>query len=200
MALVTAPEALELRDFLARIQAGDECAAAELLRVYEPEVRLVVRRQLPRLLRSRFDSLDFLQSVWASFFRQVRDGRALFDDARHLIAFLAAVARNKVVDEFRRSSTQKYAMHRELPLSDRAAAGVDPPALLADPRDLAEMRDEFARLRTLVPASRRGIFDLKAQGLSNREIGERLGLSERTVERVFEDLRRRASFLDPEPD
>ena len=45
----------DIPGFLARIQAGDEAAARELLARYEAEVRLVVRRQLPRLLRSRFD-------------------------------------------------------------------------------------------------------------------------------------------------
>ena len=43
----------ELVEFLKRIQAGDEGAARELLQRFEAEVRLVVRRQLPRLLRSR---------------------------------------------------------------------------------------------------------------------------------------------------
>src|SRR4051794_15485658 len=80
----------DVHGFLARIQAGDEEAARELLARYEAEVRLVVRRQLPRLLRSRFDSLDFLQSVWGSFFHRVRTtGPAEFEDSRHLVAFLA---------------------------------------------------------------------------------------------------------------
>src|SRR5689334_7486292 len=52
---------VNIAGFLTRIQSGDEGAARELLARYEAEVRLVVRRQLPRLLRSRFDSLDFLQ-------------------------------------------------------------------------------------------------------------------------------------------
>ena len=48
----------------ARIKNGRRGGRArELLARYESKVRLVVRRQLPRLLRSRFDSLDFLQSV-----------------------------------------------------------------------------------------------------------------------------------------
>src|SRR6516165_2079219 len=79
----------ELRAFLDRIRAGDELAARELLARYEAQVRLVVRRQLPRLLRSRFDSLDFLQSVWGSFFHRVRTTPTEFDDGRHLVAFLA---------------------------------------------------------------------------------------------------------------
>src|SRR5436305_10342591 len=94
-------------ELLARIKAGDEGAARELLSRYEPAVRLVVRRQLPRLLRSRFDSLDFLQSVWGSFFRQVRSGPTDFEDERNLIAFLAWAARNKVIDEYRHAASQK---------------------------------------------------------------------------------------------
>src|SRR6185436_3844449 len=99
--------------FLLRIQAGDENAARELLQRYEPEVRLVVRRQLPRLLRSRFDSLDFLQSVWGSFFQRMRTAPTEFDDSRHLVAFLARAAKNKVIDEYRRAASQKHDMHRE---------------------------------------------------------------------------------------
>src|SRR4051812_35813356 len=98
----------ELRGFLARIRAGDEDAARELLGRYEAKVRLVVRRQLPRLLRSRFDSQDFLQSVWGSFFRRMRAGQAELDAPEKLIAFLARAARNKVIDEYRRASSQKH--------------------------------------------------------------------------------------------
>ena len=109
-------EESDLPGFLLRIQAGDESAARELLQRYEPEVRLVVRRQLPRLLRSRFDSLDFLQSVWGSFFRRMRDAPTEFEDSRHLVAFLARAAKNKVIDEYRRAASLKQDMHREEPL------------------------------------------------------------------------------------
>jgi RNA polymerase sigma-70 factor (ECF subfamily) len=186
------PESDEIRAFLARIQAGDEDAARELLLRYEAEVRLVVRRQLPRLLRSRFDSLDFLQSVWGSFFRRVKEGGpSEFEDSRHLVAFLARAAKNKVIDEYRRAASQKQDMHREEPLW---ADGVRPREL-ADggetPSQVAEAREAFGRLRELMPADRLQVLELKAEGLSSREIGERLGVSERTVQRAIEDLRRR---------
>jgi RNA polymerase sigma factor (sigma-70 family) len=181
----------EIAGFLKRIQAGDEAAARELLTRYESEVRLVVRRQLPRLLRSRFDSLDFLQSVWGSFFRKVRSGPAEFEDSRHLVAFLARAAKNKVIDEYRRAGSRKQDMRREEPLwVDGRAKEV--PAEIDSPSELAQAREVFGRLRALVPEDRRTIVELKAEGLSSRDIGERLGISERTVQRVLEDLRRRA--------
>jgi len=188
--------ASELRSFLARIRAGDEQAARELLARYEPQVRLVVRRQLPKLLRSRFDSLDFLQSVWASFFRRLRAGPEQFDDPRYLVAFLARVAKNKVVDQYRRAASRKQDMHREEPLS---AGGTPPRELIADQdtaSELAEANETFRRLRDLLPADRREILTLKAEGLSSREIGDRLGLSERTVRRALEDLKRRVEARD----
>jgi RNA polymerase sigma-70 factor (ECF subfamily) len=181
----------DLPEFLQRIQSGDDSAARELLQRYEPEVRLVVRRQLPRLLRSRFDSLDFLQSVWGSFFRRMRDTPTEFEDSRHLVAFLARAAKNKVIDEYRRAASLKQDMHREEPLwadGRRPREVADP---IDSPSELAQAREVFGRLRESLPEERRMILELKAEGLSSRDIGEQLGISERTVQRVLEDLRRR---------
>ena len=182
----------DIQGFLARIQAGDEEAARELLTRYEAEVRLVVRRQLPRLLRSRFDSLDFLQSVWGSFFQRIRTGPNEFEDSRHLVAFLARAAKNKVIDEYRRAASQKHDMHREEPIWTEGHRPRELAADLDTPSELAQAREEMGRLRELLPEDRRNILELKAEGLSSREIGEQLGVSERTVQRVIEDLRRRA--------
>ena len=179
----------EIGVFIARIRAGDEEAATELLRRYEAKVRLVVRRQLPRLLRSKFDSLDFLQSVWGSFFHRVRTGPTDIEDEPNLVAFLAWAARNRVFDEYRRASSQKHDVRREEPLwagSDRTVELVAP---LETPSEVAQAHETFERLQDLVPEDRRQVLALKAEGYSCREIGERLGLSERTVQRVIETLR-----------
>ena len=79
----------DIRELLARIKNGDEEASRELLSRYESKVRLVVRRQLPRLLRSRFDSIDFLQSVWGSFFHRIQTESNDLNEEENLIAFLA---------------------------------------------------------------------------------------------------------------
>ncbi|HEX8199910.1 MAG TPA: sigma-70 family RNA polymerase sigma factor [Isosphaeraceae bacterium] len=184
----------DLRAFLARVRAGDEEAARELLTRYEAQVRLVVRRQLPRILRSRFDSLDFLQSVWRSFFRRMRAEPEDFEAPQHLVAFLARAARNKVIDEYRRACSRKQDKHLEEPLWAEGSRPRDLIAEVDSPSELAEAREAFGRLRDLVPEGRREILELKLQGLTGPEIGARLGLSERTVRRVLEDLRRRAGL------
>jgi RNA polymerase sigma-70 factor (ECF subfamily) len=181
----------ELADFLRRIQAGDEAAARELLRRFEAEVRLVVRRQLPRLLRSRFDSLDFLQSVWGSFFRRMRTAPTEFEDSRHLVAFLARAAKNKVIDEYRRAASRKQDMHREEPLWGDGLRPRDVPDPADSPSEVAQAHEVLVRLRELMPRDRQAILEMKAEGLSSKDIGDRLGISERTVQRVLEELRRR---------
>ena len=163
---------------------------------YEAEVRLVVRRQLPRLLRSRFDSLDFLQSVWGSFFRKIQAGPAEFEDSRHLVAFLARAAKNKVIDEYRKAGSQKQDVRREEPLWIDGYRPRDVVGPVDSPSELVEAQEVFDRLRDLLPQERRSIFELKAEGLSSRDIGDRLGISERTVQRVLESLRRQVELED----
>jgi len=180
-----------IRELLARIKNGDEDAARELLTRYESKVRMVVRRQLPRLLRSRFDSIDFLQSVWGSFFHRIQTGTNDLNEEHNLIAFLAWAARNKVIDEYRRVATQKQDIRREESIENQKAQATG----LASgdtPSELAQARETFDRLSRLLPEDRRVILELKAAGYSSSEIGERLGLSERTVQRVLEELRNRA--------
>jgi RNA polymerase sigma factor (sigma-70 family) len=185
----------ELRNLLARIRAGDEEAARELLCRYEAKVRLVVRRQLPRVLRSRFDSQDFVQSMWGSFFRRMRTSPLDLEDTRSLIAILVQAAKHKVIDEFRRASAPKRDMRREESIWE----GAHRRDLVDDsdaPIELAQASEALGRLRELLPEDRRTVLDLKAAGLSTNEIAERLGLSERTVRRLIQDLRRRAGIDD----
>lgn len=188
--------AVDINALLGRIRDGDESAARELLARFEPQVRLVVRRQLPRLLRSRFDSIDFLQSVWATFFRRLRAGPERFEDPRFLVSFLAQVAKNKIIDEYRRAASRKQDIRLEERLS---SAGLLSRELSADQdsaSELAEANEAYDRLNDLLPEDRRGLLRLKLTGLSNRDIADRLGLSERTIRRVLEDLRRRAESGD----
>jgi RNA polymerase sigma-70 factor (ECF subfamily) len=180
-----------IQELLARIKNGDEGAARELLTRYESKVRLVVRRQLPRLLRSRFDSFDFVQSVWGSFFYKIRTGPNDLHEEQNLITFLAWAARNKVIDEYRRAATQRQDINREEPLEIKR----DKEVCLATgdtPSQLAQAHETFDRLRDLLPQDQRVVLELKAAGYSCREIGDRIGMSERTVQRVLQDLRGRA--------
>src|SRR5690348_14389228 len=106
-------------DFIRRIRAGDDQAAAELVRRYEPLIRREVRLHLEdqRLCRL-FDSMDVCQSVLASFFVRVAAGQYDLDRPEQLVKLLARMTRNKVASAARMQNRQRRD-HR------RAAGGDD---------------------------------------------------------------------------
>ena len=85
---------MDLADRLNRAKAGDEAALRDLLKRFETEVRMVVRHRLPRTMRSQYDSMDFVQAVWQSVFTGEGIDLKRFENPRHLLAYLAGVARN----------------------------------------------------------------------------------------------------------
>jgi DNA-directed RNA polymerase specialized sigma24 family protein len=88
---VTEPSAFE--DLIRRVRAGDEAAAAELVRRYETLVRRTVRLRLrdPRLQRL-LDSVDICQSVLASFFARAALGQFELNTPQDLCRLLTAMA------------------------------------------------------------------------------------------------------------
>src|SRR5262249_28653019 len=82
--------------------SGDEVAAVEqVIADYEPYLRMLVRRSLPGPLRSKFDSIDVVQSVWIHVLRAVRAGTLPITDRAHLQALLVTVARRRLVSCYR---------------------------------------------------------------------------------------------------
>ncbi len=193
-----------LAELLGRLRSGDQSAATEILERYEAQVRLVVRRCLPRVLRSRFDSQDIMQSVWRSFFQRISgepvedqhgiaesgvDATLEFKESSQLFAFLSRMARNKVIDQYRRETTQKTDIHRLRTIHGDSRADLDLADEAETASELLEAADELSHWRSLVPEGRQVLIDLKAEGHTSKEIGDKLGISERTVQRVLEDLR-----------
>lgn len=88
--------------FLSRIRSGDARAAEELVRRYEPAIRLAVRTRLTDpALRRQFDSVDICQSVLASFFVRAAAGQYDLSDPAQLTALLVRMAHNKLAGQAR---------------------------------------------------------------------------------------------------
>jgi RNA polymerase sigma-70 factor (ECF subfamily) len=160
-------------DFLDRIRAGDQEAAAELVRRYEPAIRLEVRRRLhdPNLFPI-FDSLDISQSVLASFFVRVAVGAYDLEQPGQLLALLVAMARNKLAGHVRRQHRQRRDSRRRADhAEDRLAecAGGPPPDRLVEGREL------LARVREGLTVAERQLADLRAEGLTWPQVAAQLG-------------------------
>src|SRR5262249_49017669 len=110
----------ELRLLMQRIRDGSQDAVQELCDRYGHHILRVVRRRLDRKLRAKFDSADFTQAVWTSFFVNPCHDFA-FERPEELIAFLGQLAQDKLVDVLRqRYRTQKYNVNREHSLNGSA--------------------------------------------------------------------------------
>lgn len=85
---------------IGRVREGDEAAATELVRRYEPMVRRAARVRLadPRLGRV-LDSMDICQSVMASFFVRAALGQYELSTPDQLLKLLATMARNKLANQ-----------------------------------------------------------------------------------------------------
>jgi len=171
----------DFRNLMARVLDGSEEAARQLVEEYGSYLLHAVRRRLDRRLRSKFDSTDFVQDVWASFFADLP--RDLTFDAPELLAgFLATLARNKVVDAVRqRTEGQKWNVTREQPV-----AGVpDVLARQATPSTAAMSQEEWDLLLRKQPPVHRRVLLLYRDGRSSAEIARDVEVSERTVTRII---------------
>jgi RNA polymerase sigma-70 factor (ECF subfamily) len=186
----------KFRNLVARARAGDEDAVGELLRAFEDDVRTMVRVRLPRLLRTQFDSLDFVQAVWKSVLAAWVEKESDFENPAHFRGFLAGVTRNKVLAEYRRRTrTRKYDLGREEPLRLHRGSGVEPQALLSSdptPSEEAQVHDRMDWLTEGRPRETR-VVELLQQGSTQEEISRQLGVSDRTVRRIIEGFRLRWS-------
>jgi RNA polymerase sigma-70 factor (ECF subfamily) len=180
------PADLSLDLLLEKLCRGDAAAAEQVFKAYEPYLRLVVRRQLSPALRSKLDSSDVVQSVWADVLDGFRDAGWRFADAAHLRAFLVKAVHNRFIDRLRQ---YQDAVELERPLADAHAA--DTPAdRQPRPSEEAQADELWTQMLDLCPPGHHQILLLKRQGLPLAEIAARTGLHPSSVRRILYDLAR----------
>jgi len=183
-------------EFIRRIRVGDERAAEELVRLYEPEIRREIRgwfRLRDPRLRRVFDSMDICQSVLASFFVRAAVGQFDLDEPRKVVQLLVAMARNKLAQEIRFHKRQRRDFRRSEgvePLPGFAVAPQETPSQFVSRHELLEM------VRQRLSTDERQVAELRAQGcdwgavaaaLGGTSEGRRKQLS-RAIERVEQEL------------
>jgi len=170
-----------------RIREGSHEAFAELMNTHGDHLFRVVRRKLNRAVRSKFDSDDFVQGVWASFYKN-RECLPELTSATNLANFLAGIALNKVKFECRRCfASQAKNVNREVPLDQ---SDMQPALCSADPTgsQIAIANEQLESLAGRASSRRRRIVELKAAGATHFEIGEALGIDKKLVQRVLRRL------------
>ena len=172
---------------IAKVQAGDEVAAQKLYERYGPVIVRAVRRRLHAKLRSKFDSIDFAQDVWASFFTNVIDKYDL-NSPEQLVRLLTTMARNKVVETSVKTQRQKYDIQREDSLEGHHGGAENFPAVQQTPSQIVMGKEAWEQLLAQQPPVYRRILLLLREGQPPEIIAQDLRLSLRTVQRVIRKL------------
>jgi RNA polymerase sigma-70 factor (ECF subfamily) len=155
----------------------------------------MVRRRLTPSLRTKFDSMDVVQSVWADVLETYRAEGWRFTDRDHLRAFLARVTFNHFFHHCRRHS---HAIEREhpLPLDESTAL---PASDQPRPSQVVQADELWETLVDLCPPTHLEILRLKRQGLQLAEIAARTGFHESSVRRILYELARRLAAEKSRP-
>ncbi len=178
----------DFRSLMRRVRDGSEEAAWELVQEYGELIRRAVRRALGEKLRPKFDSLDFVQIVWKSFFR-ARDRLDGFDRPQDLAAFLIGVARNKVRMEGRRLMADRRDVRREQDFGGiHGTDGGNLPDRQPAPIDVAIAREQWNRMLQGQPADYHQIIQLRLQGHTYEAIGAVLHRDKGVVRRMLQRL------------
>jgi RNA polymerase sigma-70 factor (ECF subfamily) len=180
----------EFRSLMGRVQAGDAEAYTDLLARYGEDVRQAVRRRLHDRLRVHYDSLDFVQDVWASFLALDRT-ECRFADQDALVGYLCQMARNKVIEVFRRRfATRKYDITREEAMPpDTRDSGPGVPGKEPTPSQVAVAGERWDDWVRRLPPGHRAVLERLREGHTHEEVAAMLNVSVRTVERIVRRLK-----------
>jgi RNA polymerase sigma-70 factor (ECF subfamily) len=187
-------------ELIRKVRTGEQEAAAELVRRYEPAIRRAVRFRLGNArLGAMFDSMDICQSVLASFFIRAASGQYDLETPERVLGLLVAMARNKLASQARRQAAQRRGGHQY------TATGRDQEQFAAPhagPSREVAARDLLNELRNRLSTDERALLDLRNDGHDWPAIATQVGGSSdalrkklaRAVDRVAEQL-----GLDDEP-
>ena len=180
--------------FIQRIRAGDDQAAFELVRQYEPLIRTEIRLRLvnPALSRA-FDSMDICQSVLGSFFVRAAAGQFDLAHPQQLVELLIAITRNKLAGQVRHQQRLRRDLRRtaEVSAEDLGLAASD-----QSPSQVASGKELLEAFRARLSQEERELAELRAADCQWQEIADRLGGTpqarrkqlERAIDRVSQEL------------
>jgi RNA polymerase sigma-70 factor (ECF subfamily) len=158
---------------LRRVRSGDEDAAAEVVRRYEPALRRLIRMRLtdPHLTRL-LDSMDICQSVLANFFVRMAAGQFELNTPDQLLKLLSVMARNRLFDHAAKQKAGRRDARRQ---SDDPDALERVPTTDPSPSQAAAARDLLERLRASMSEEERYLADQRGLGRGWADIAREMG-------------------------
>ena len=193
----------QITELLNQAQAGDEDAITRLFEYYYPRLVRYAQRQIVGSPQQMAGADDVAASAVRSFYKAAEAGRfPNLKDRQSLWRLLAKMTFRKAVDHRRRETCEKRGggnVQNEPAASDAsdASPGLAQLAHHNDTPELEALMLESCeeRLKILKPELQ-DLALVKLEGCTNREAGERLGMTERAVEYGLKTIRKKWTELE----
>lgn len=182
-------------ELVCRVQQGDESAALELFRRYEPHIRQVARSELNHpSARRQLDSMDICQSVMAGFFARMALSAFDLQSPQDLIKLLAVMTRNRALHHIKRQKALRRDVRR---LAGDDVGKYSPIQPGPNPPEIAANKELLELVRSRLSVDERRLADWRGAGRSWQEIASELGEKPdatrarltRALDRVCADLK-----------
>ncbi|RZJ11446.1 MAG: sigma-70 family RNA polymerase sigma factor [Rubrivivax sp.] len=173
----------DITQWIAAAREGDRSAFDKLFEVLYHDLRRIAHARLARNVRNTLlDTTALVHECYAKF---VAQQRLNVDDRSHFLAYSARVMRSIIVDMARAGRAERRGGGAEhVPLD--TASGAD---VLHAEDEIFDVDAALAELARLDPRLACVVEMRYFGGMSDLEIGEALGLTDRTVRRDWEKAR-----------
>ena len=179
-------------NLVARWRAGDQWAATELFHRYADRLVALAKRRLSAKLAQRVDPEDVVQSVYRSFFADVRAGRYDVKRGGDLWRLLVTITLHKLHHQVTRGIAKKRAVERERSFgSEDSLFGMQADILAHEPSpvEAAALSELLEQVMGGLDARERRMLELRLQGYNLDEIAAATCLSRRTVCRILDEVK-----------
>jgi RNA polymerase sigma-70 factor (ECF subfamily) len=181
-------------ELIRRVRAGDQDAATDLVKRYEPAIRRAVRFRLADArLGALLDSIDICQSVLGSFFIRAVAGQYKLETSEQVLKLLTTMARNKLISQARKQNAQRRDKRRITSGDYDESRFVDKSP---SPSKQFAVRDLVQEIQRRLSRDERRILEMKNQGYDWAAIASEIGGSaeasrrrlSRALDRVTQEL------------
>lgn len=164
---------------------GDISALEQLCAVYGERILRIVRLRMGRELRSKLESMDVVQETLISVVKDL--DKFTYKNEGDFLRWTSKIVENRIRDDVDKFHAAKRDMRREVHIHNRnsdAKEGLDnpiEPMVTTTPSVLFSKKEELDKLESAIdelkPEYRLVIISVKIEGLSLKEIGDKMNKS-----------------------
>ncbi len=169
---------------------SDALSEDELNRLFEtylPKLIRLAEQRISTRVQAKFGSDDVAATVCRSVFRRFKEGKFRFDDDAEFWRLLVTITKRKISNKVRHFSTQSRSIVDEL--SDLQTYILTAPE--PGPREAVAFEESLNLVSESLDPQEREVLMMRMEGREYHEIAKLLNVSERTVRRKMEVVKRR---------